>query len=47
MGMGPVHQDALTPFYKEILNSMMMVAGGQNYLLDTSESQHTQGCALV
>ncbi|KAI1629016.1 hypothetical protein EDD37DRAFT_32741 [Exophiala viscosa] len=29
---------------EQVLNSMTMVAGGQNYLLDTSHSTSTQGC---
>ena len=32
------HSDTIL---QEILSSMKVVAGGQNYLLDTSESQHT------
>ena len=29
-----------------ILNSMMMIAGGQNYLLNTTQEHATQGCIL-
>ncbi|KAJ9609925.1 hypothetical protein H2200_006254 [Cladophialophora chaetospira] len=31
---------------EQILNSMMMVAGGGNYLLNTTASHETQGCVL-
>ncbi|KIX98010.1 uncharacterized protein Z520_06089 [Fonsecaea multimorphosa CBS 102226] len=48
---GAVYEGTGTPasnntggILEQVLNSMTMVAGGDNYLLDTSHSSETQGC---
>ncbi|EXJ72025.1 uncharacterized protein A1O5_04528 [Cladophialophora psammophila CBS 110553] len=43
-GTGTPASNSTGGILEQILNSMTMVAGGGNYLLDTSQSEDTQGC---
>ena len=45
-GTGTAASGHSSSILEGILNSMMMVAGGENYLLDTTQEHSTQGCVL-